>query len=293
MSASPLKILIIGDIVGKPGRRIVREQLPRLRKEWGLDLVIANAENSAAGSGITLRIFRDLRGSGVDLMTMGDHAWKRKDNLDVYQKEDRLLRPMNYPDRAMGTGRYVIELESGVKVGLVVVLGRVFMEHVDCPFRTLDRVLDEFDDDVKIRIVEFHAEATSEKMAAAWYLDGRVSCVFGTHTHVPTADDRILPQGTAFISDLGMTGPYDSVIGRRAEAVLHKFLTAMHAPFTVAEENVHMAGALLEVDPETGRAVTFRRVDVRDHGASEFDVTGPLRVEGPAVEASSDDDPTA
>ncbi len=289
MRTTPLKILLIGDIVGKPGRRIVREQLPRLRKEWELDLVIANAENSAAGSGITHRIFRDLRGSGVDLMTMGDHAWKRKDNLEVYQKEERLLRPMNYPDSAMGTGQYVIEVEEGVKVGVVVVLGRVFMENVDCPFRTLDRVLESFPDDVKIRIVEFHAEATSEKMAAAWYLDGRVSCVFGTHTHVPTADDRIFPQGTAYLSDLGMTGPYDSVIGRRAEAVLHKFLTAMHAPFVVAEDNVHMAGALLEVDPLTGRAITFRRVDVRDPGASQFEEAGSLRVEGVAHEKSPAD----
>jgi metallophosphoesterase (TIGR00282 family) len=292
VAASPLKILIIGDIVGKPGRRIVREQLPRLRREWGVDLVIANAENSAAGSGITLRIFRDLRGAGIDLMTMGDHAWKRRDNLDVYQKEDRILRPMNYPEAAMGTGRIVIETEGGVKVGVVVVLGRVFMEHVDCPFRTLDAVLDSFEDDVKVRIVEFHAEATSEKMAAGWHLDGRVSCVFGTHTHVPTADDRILPGGTAYISDLGMTGPYDSVIGRRADAVLHKFLTAMHAPFTVAEGNVHMAGALLEVDPATGRAITFRRVDAREAGAGEFDITGPLRVEGPAGEGAEDGDPT-
>ncbi len=284
---SPLKILLIGDIVGKPGRRIVREQLPRLRKEWELDLVIANAENSASGSGITHRIFRDLRGAGVDLMTMGDHAWKRKDNLEVYEKEDRLLRPMNYPERAAGTGAYKIDLAEGVSVGLVVVLGRVFMESVDCPFRTVDRVLDSFPEDVKIRIVEFHAEATSEKMAAAWYLDGRVSCVFGTHTHVPTADDRILPKGTAYLSDLGMTGPYDSVIGRRAEAVLHKFLTSMHAPFTVAEDNVHLCGALLEVDSVTGRALAFRRVDVRDDGAPTFSGGGALSIEGESPPSST------
>ena len=288
MRTTPLKILIIGDIVGKPGRRIVREQLPRLRRELSLDLVIANAENSAAGSGITHRIFRDLRGAGVDLMTMGDHAWKRKDNLEVYQKEERLLRPMNYPKKALGTGQYVIEIEDGVKVGLVVVLGRVFMEHVDCPFHTLDDVLADFPDDVKIRIVEFHAEATSEKMAAAWYLDGRVSCVFGTHTHVPTADDRIFPQGTAFISDLGMTGPYDSVIGRKAEAVLHKFLTAMHAPFAVAEDNVHLAGVLLEADPVTGKAVRFSRIDVRDHGAAAFSESAAIAIEGAAPPESAE-----
>jgi len=293
MPTDPLRILIIGDIVGKPGRRIVREQVPRLRKEWGLDLVIANAENSAAGSGITHRIFRDLRGAGVDLMTMGDHSWRRKDNIEVFEKEDRLLRPLNYSDRAVGAGTFVHELEGGTKVGVVVVPGRVFMDGVDCPFRAVDRALEGFDDDVKVRIVEFHAEATSEKTAAGWYLDGRVSCVFGTHTHVPTADDRILSQGTAFVSDLGMTGPYDSVIGRRAEAVLHKFLTSMHAPFTVAEENVHLCGALLEVDRDTGRAVRFRRVDVRDEGAAAFSDQGALQEESggygtPAVETAEE-----
>jgi 2',3'-cyclic-nucleotide 2'-phosphodiesterase len=291
VSSAPLKILVIGDIVGKPGRRIVRDRVPRLRKEWGLDLVIANAENSAAGSGITHRIFRDLRGAGVDLLTMGDHSWRRKDNLEVFEKEDRLLRPLNYPDRAIGTGSYVIDLPGGERVGVVIVLGRVFMENVDCPFRTLDRALEAFPPEVKVKVVEFHAEATSEKMAAAWYLDGRVSCIFGTHTHVPTADDRILPKGTAYISDVGMTGPYDSVIGRRAEAVLHKFLTAMHAPFTVAEGNVHLCGALLEVDRDTGRAVGFRRVDLWETGAAPFEPTGPLREEAETAVATGDDEP--
>ncbi len=290
MRTEPVRILLIGDIVGKPGRRIVRDRVPRLRKEFGVDLVIANAENSAAGSGITHRIFRDLRGAGVDLLTMGDHAWKRKENLEVFEKEERLLRPMNYPESALGTGTYVLGDEGGVQVGVVVVLGRVFMENVDCPFRTLDRALESFPEEVRIRIVEFHAEATSEKMAAAWYLDGRASCIFGTHTHVPTADDRILPQGTAYVSDLGMTGPYDSVIGRRADAVLHKFLTAMHAPFAVAEDNVHLCGALLEADPVTGRALAFRRVDLWESGASPFDVQGPLREEAPAPVESMEED---
>jgi len=280
----PLRILLIGDIVGKPGRRVVRERLAALRREWEIDLVIANAENSAAGSGITHRIFRDLRGAGVDLMTMGDHSWKRRDNLEVFEKEDRLLRPLNYPAQAMGTGSYLFEIPDGPPVGVVVVLGRVFMDAVDCPFRTIDRALEAFPESVRIRIVEFHAEATSEKMAAAWYLDGRVSCVFGTHTHVPTADDRILPGGTAYVSDLGMTGPYDSVIGRRSDAVLHKFLTAMHAPFTVAEENVHLCGALLDVDRKTGRAVSFRRVDVREPEAASFSRDEPWRPVPPPVD---------
>lgn len=291
MSSDPLRILIIGDIVGKPGRRIVREQVPRLRKEWDLDLVIANAENSAAGSGITHRIFRDLRGSGVDLMTMGDHSWRRKDNIEVFEKEDRLLRPLNYSDRAVGAGSFVHELPDGTKVGMLIVLGRVFMDGVDCPFRAIDRALEAFPDDVKVRIVEFHAEATSEKAAAGWYLDGRASCVFGTHTHIPTADDRILPKGTAFVSDLGMTGPYDSVIGRRAEAVLHKFLTSMHAPFTVAEDNVHLCGVLLEADRETGLAVRFRRVDVREAGAAAFSEQGALAEESAKTEDATTGEP--
>jgi metallophosphoesterase (TIGR00282 family) len=286
-----LKVLLIGDIVGKPGRRIVRDRVPRLRREWGLDLVIANAENSAAGSGITHRIVRDLRGAGVDLLTMGDHAWKRKDNLEVFEREERLLRPLNYPERALGTGSYLLEAAGGERVGFVVVLGRVFMENVDCPFRTIDRALEAFPPDVRVRIVEFHAEATSEKMAAAWYLDGRVSCLFGTHTHVPTADDRILAKGTAYISDLGMTGPYDSVIGRRAEAVLHKFLTSMHAPFTVAEGNVHLCGALLEVDAATGRATSFRRVDLWESGAAPFESEGPLREEAETKVEEADSEP--
>lgn len=289
--SAPLRILLIGDIVGKPGRRIVRDRVPRLRREWGLDLVIANAENSAAGSGITPRIFRDLRGAGVDLLTMGDHSWRRKDNLEVFEKEARLLRPQNYPDRAIGTGTHVIDLPGGERVGVVIVLGRVFMENVDCPFRTLDRALESFPADVRVRVVEFHAEATSEKMAAAWYLDGQVSCLFGTHTHIPTADDRILPKGTAYISDVGMTGPYDSVIGRRSEAVLHKFLTAMHAPFTVAEGNVHLCGALLEVDRTSGRAVGFRRVDLWETGAAPFGTTEALREEAESVIANGDDEP--
>ena len=163
----PLRILLIGDIVGKPGRRIVRERLPTLRQEWGLDLVIANAENSAAGSGITHRIFRDLRGSGVDLMTMGDHAWKRKDNLEVFEKEERLLRPLNYPEKALGTGSYVIDLPDGTQVGMVIVLGRVFMDSVDCPFRTIDRALVAFPESVKVRSGPSSSPATYRPSSAS------------------------------------------------------------------------------------------------------------------------------
>lgn len=270
------RILILGDVVGRPGRDAVRALVPELRQAWELDLVIANAENAASGSGITPRLFRELANAGVDLMTLGDHSWKRKDNLDVLKKESKLLRPHNYPEDALGTGVGVVETAAGVKVGMVTVLGRIFMAPVECPFRTIDEALATFDDDVKIRIVEIHAEATSEKIATAWHLDGRATCVFGTHTHVPTADDRVLPGGTAYVSDLGMTGPYDGVIGRAVEPVLFKFKTSMHATFTVAENNVHLCGVLLEVDATTGQSVSIRRVDL-PHGETQ----APHSVESP------------
>ena len=264
------RILLIGDIVGKPGRRIVQEMLPGLRESLDLDMVIANAENSAAGSGITPKIFADLRAAGVDLMTLGDHAWKRKDNLEVLDKEALCLRPHNYPEEAKGTGWAVVETADGVKVAYIIVLGRVFMDSVDCPLRTVDKVLAQLPEDVKIRIIEFHAEATSEKQAAAWHLDGRATAVVGTHTHVLTADARILTQGTGYISDMGMTGPYDGVIGRDSKPVLHKFLTSMHAPFTVAENNAHLCGVLLSVDPDTGRLSSIRAVDIAESEDGRF-----------------------
>lgn len=272
------RILIIGDIVGSPGRDAVKGLVPQLREAWGLDLVIANAENAASGSGITPRLFRELAQAGVDLMTLGDHAWKRRDNLDVLAKEPTLLRPHNYPDVALGKGVTVVETPDGVSVALITVLGRIFMAPVDCPFRTIDAALQSLPEHVKVRIVEFHAEATSEKLAAAWHLDGRATCVFGTHTHVPTADDRILPSGTAYVSDLGMTGPYDGVIGRAPEPVLHRFLTSMHATFTVAHDNVHLCGILIDVDPETGRTSSLRRVDIPfGENTKVHSATPPLR----------------
>ncbi|MGE3165077.1 MAG: TIGR00282 family metallophosphoesterase [Planctomycetota bacterium] len=257
-----LRILILGDVVGSPGRDAVKALVPQLRQAWSLDLVLANAENAASGSGITPRLFRELAQAGVDVMTLGDHAWKRRDNLEVLAKEPMLLRPHNYPAEAVGRGVTVVETADAIPVAVVTVLGRIFMGPVDCPFRTIDAALASLPDTVKIKIVEFHAEATSEKLAAAWYLDGRATCVFGTHTHVPTADDRILPGGTSYISDLGMTGPYDGVIGRSPEPVLHRFLTSMHATFTVADHNVHLCGILIEVDPTTGRTLRLRRVDI-------------------------------
>lgn len=258
----PLRILVLGDVVGQPGRDAICELLPRMRSQWRLDLVVANAENAAAGSGITPRLHRELRGAGIDIMTLGDHAWKRRENLEVLRKESAVLRPGNYPPEALGGGVLVHELPCGTRVGVVTVLGRIFMAPVACPFLTIDAALASFPEEVRVRLVEIHAEATSEKVAVGWHLDGRASCVFGTHTHVPTADDRILPGGTAYITDLGMCGPYDGVIGRTVGPVLHKFITSMHATFTVAQHNVHLCGILLEVDRASGKALSVRRVDV-------------------------------
>ena len=264
------RLLLIGDIVGRPGRRIVSECLPRLRDEWKLDGVIANAENSAAGSGITEKIYNDLKSAGVDMMSLGDHAWKRKENLIVLDQHEDCIRPYNYPSTAIGAGSYIVEFAPGLKAAYIIVLGRVFMDSVDCPYAAVDRWLESVDEDVKIKIVEFHGEATSEKQAAGWHLDGRVSAVVGTHTPVQTADARVLPGGTGYISDMGMTGPYDGVIGRNATPVLHKLLTSMHASFTVAEDNAHICGVLLEVEKQTGKCISIRPVDVSESDDGKF-----------------------
>ncbi len=240
----------------------MQEVLPLMKEAWEIDLVIANAENAASGSGITPRLFKELTEAGVQLMSLGDHSWKRKENLNVLEKEERLRRPHNSPEEALGTGVGVVHASGEIPVVLVTVLGRVFMSPVECPFRSVDRALETLPEEVKIRLVEIHAEATSEKIALGWHLDGRATCVFGTHTHVPTADERILPQGTAYVTDIGMTGPYDGVIGREASAVLHKFITSMHATFNVAEKNCHVCGAVLDADPATGKAIALRRFDI-------------------------------
>jgi len=253
-------ILLIGDVVGKPGRDILAERLPKYVADEGIDFVIANGENAAQGSGITPSLFKELIQSGVDVVTLGDHAWKRKEALPVLEKDHRLLRPLNYPPECIGRGMETYRTRDGVRISLITLLGRIFMVPVDCPFHTVDNALKLLGGEGGIIFVEIHAEATSEKIAMGWKLDGRVSCVFGTHTHVPTADERVLPRGTAYITDLGMTGPYDSVIGRDKESVLFKFQTAMHAPFTVATGDVRMAGARVKVDSETGKALEIRRV---------------------------------
>ncbi len=253
-----MRILFIGDIVGRPGRQAVLGSLERLVAEEKCDLVIANCENSAAGFGTTPKIASQLLEAGIDVLTSGNHIWDKKDILPYISEQPRLLRPANYP-QAPGFGLYVGLADSAVRYAVMNVQGRVQMPHIDCPFRCADEMLDELDRDVRIRFVDFHAEATSEKVAFGRYLDGRVSAVVGTHTHVPTADERILPGGTAYITDAGMTGPVDSVIGMGVKASVRRFLTGMPGRFQPASGTVRLNSVVIDVDVRTGRAVGVRR----------------------------------
>ena len=261
-----MKILFIGDIVGSPGREAVKQLLPVLQKEYGLDCVIANAENAAGGSGVTQSIAAELFAAGVDVLTSGDHIWKKKEIFEFINQEERLLRPLNFPSCAWGRGAGVFKTKRGVKFGVINVNGRVFMEALESPFKTSMQAAQDLSKDTKIIIVDIHAEATSEKVALGWYLDGQVSAVLGTHTHIQTADERILPKGTAYLTETGMTGPYDSVIGRRVEDVLERFLTSVPVRFEVAKENIQLAGVVLDIDDSSGRARSIVRVQKKLNG---------------------------
>src|SRR3989338_5883670 len=255
-----MKILLIGDIVGRPGRVIVERSLIELREQRQIDLVIANCENAAGGAGITPSIADDLFRAGVDVLTSGNHVWRKKEAFELLRLDHRVIRPANYPDGAPGSGSTIVETLSGQKVGVLNVMGRVFMEPLDCPFRAAERELARLKAVTPVIIVDMHAEATSEKVAMGWFLDGKVSCVFGTHTHIPTADERILPQGTAFITDVGMTGPYDSVIGRRVDQILERFLRQLPMRSEVADGNIQLRSLLIDVNPTTGKALSVERM---------------------------------
>ena len=259
-----MKILFIGDIVGEPGRKSVARQVPRLVGQRGVDLVIGNAENAAGGFGITPDIARELFKAGLHVLTSGNHIWDKKEIIDYIREEPRLLRPANYPEGAPGHGSVVVTTTSGEKVGVMQLMGRVDMPTVDCPFRVGRRVLETLRREAGTIIVDMHAEATSEKMAMGWYLDGEVSGVFGTHTHVQTADERILPKGTAYLTDIGMTGPVDSVIGIKKEIAIEKFLTQMPRRFEVASGPCVFSAVLLEVDTAVGKAVSIDRLRILD-----------------------------
>lgn len=258
-----MHILFIGDIVGSPGRNAVKQLLPELKREYQLDFVIANAENAAGGSGITAKVAQELFDFGISVLTTGDHIWKKREILEIINQEERILRPVNFPPTAPGRGENVFSTPQGKKIAVINVQGRVFMEALDCPFRTAQEAVERVAGNTPLIIVDIHAEATSEKIALGWYLDGRVSCVLGTHTHVQTADEKILPEGTAFITDVGMTGPFDSVIGRRIEDVLERFITAVPVRFEVASENVQLHGVVLDIDEATGKARSIVRVQKR------------------------------
>jgi hypothetical protein len=263
-----LKILCVGDVVGAPGRRILARGLPSLTAEHGIDCNIVNVENTASGSGLNANLYEKLINSGVQLMTMGDHIYRRRDLIPVLERSDRLVRPANLAPEAPGREFAVYQTTSGHQVAVVSLLGRLFMRlQADCPFRAINRVLASIPKDVHVIVVDLHAEATSEKIAMGWHLDGRVSVLFGTHTHVPTADERILPNGTAYITDLGMTGPYDSILGRDKNRVLGTMLSSVPSPFDVASGDPRICGIVVEVDSETGRSRSIQRVRFDNDGA--------------------------
>lgn len=255
-----MNILFIGDVVGEPGRRAVRELVPKLKKKADIEFVIANGENVAGGSGITPSLADELFSSGVDVLTSGDHIWRNKAVFQVMGREERLLRPANYPEEAPGKGHVAVTLPGGAKLGVVNVLGRVFMKPADCPFRAAAREVEALRRETPLIVVDAHAEATSEKIALGRYLDGRVTAVVGTHTHVQTADERLFPGGTAYITEAGMTGPTESVLGREIGAVVRHFVTQLPERFEVAREGVEFQGVLIRADEKTGKAVSIERV---------------------------------
>lgn len=259
-----LKLLLIGDIVGRPGRQMVARHLAGLVDRHLIDLVVANAENAAAGFGVTADVVDELLGMGIDVLTTGNHVWDKKDSLPLLDHEPCLLRPANYPPGSPGRGWGVYRTSANVPVAVVNLEGRVFMHNLDCPFRAADAILGELAGAARIVLVDFHAETTSEKGALGSYLDGRVSAVLGTHTHVQTADERLLPGGTAFISDVGMTGSRDSVIGIRKELSVERFLTQLPVRFEVAKKEPMLCGVVVTVDELTGRAVAIERVQIVD-----------------------------
>src|SRR5881396_192609 len=255
-----MRVLFIGDVFGKPGRRILHEKLHGLIQEHRVDFCVANVENAAAGFGITPEIAEEFLKLEIDLLTSGNHIWDKRAIIPYLADQPRLLRPQNYPSSTPGTGVFLGDAHCGVRVAVVNLQGRIFMPATDCPFTVGLAAIERIRKETPVILVDFHGEATSEKQAFAWYIDGLASAVLGTHTHIQTADERILPKGTAYLTDLGMTGPYDSVIGRKIEPVLEKFTTGMPNRFDVAEKNVKLCGAIVEVDPATGRALAIQRV---------------------------------
>ena len=265
-----MKILFVGDVVGRAGRECVARVLPGLREEFAVDVVVANGENAAGGLGATPQVIGELLAMGVNAITLGNHTWRKKELAPVLDSLPNVVRPANYCPGVPGKGSMVVELADGRKMGLVNVQGRVFMEALECPFARAREEVERLRQAAPIVVVDFHAEATSEKVAMGWYLDGKCTAVLGTHTHVQTADERVLPQGTAYITDVGMTGPIDSVIGVEKERAIQKFVTGMPAEFRVAKGPTSVCGVVVEADEQTGRAVSIKRV-----ARTSEDATGP------------------
>ena len=255
-----MNLLFIGDIVGQPGRRAVRALVPSLRKQHGVDLVVANGENSAGGSGITLRTAEEIFEAGVDVITSGDHLWDQKEVMELLAREPRFVRPLNYPPGTPGHGCYISHSPSLPPVAIINLQGRTFMPPLESPFQSVLAEIERLRPAVACIFIDFHAEATSEKVALARMLDGRVSAVVGTHTHVQTADEQIFPGGTGFLCDAGFTGPHDSVIGREVEPIVRRFLTGMPQRFDVAKGRVLLQGALVQIDQHTGKALKVQRI---------------------------------
>ncbi|MFP6584606.1 MAG: TIGR00282 family metallophosphoesterase [Candidatus Hydrogenedentota bacterium] len=255
-----MKLLFIGDIFGRPGRRCIEHFLPEIREEFSIDIIVANAENAAGGLGATPEILDELLGYGVHGFTFGNHTWRKRALVKGIDKFDCVARPANYHEGAPGQGAVVLPLPDGRSLGVINVIGRVFMEAFDCPFEVADREVEYMRETTDFVLVDMHAEATSEKVAMGWYLDGKCSAVVGTHTHIQTADEHVLPKGTAYITDVGMTGPQDSVIGVRKEIVVQKFLDGMPSTFEVSDDRPGIRAVVIEMDDATGKALSIRRV---------------------------------
>ena len=255
-----MNIMMIGDICGRPGRYTAAHYIPILKKEYSLDLIIANGENSAGGVGITSKVLDELLNMGIDIVTTGNHIWDKKEVFDFIDNENSLIRPANYPPGTPGKGYQIVTIQDR-KVAIINLSGRTFMPPIDCPFQSINHIISEIKDLCEIIIIDFHAEATSEKLALGWYLDGKVSCVAGTHTHIQTADERILPQGTAYISDLGMVGSWNSILGISKEPVITKFLTGLPVKFNVpTDDDTIFCAIIIQIDDHSGRVNNIIRI---------------------------------
>lgn len=254
-----LRILAVGDVVGRPGRRILREMLSNIKREFKIDVCIANGENAATGNGITAKVARELYSYGVDIITLGNHTWSNNAVHDFIDQDECIIRPANFEPNLPGRGSTIFYKGSS-KIGIINLCGRIYLDTVKCPFKTALMEIEKLKSNTNIIFVDFHAEATSEKIAMGWYLDGKVSAVFGTHTHVQTADERILPNGTGFITDIGMTGPYNSVLGIDKDVIIRRFTTDEHAKFAIPEGDMQLNGAWFEIDNKTGKCINIERI---------------------------------